>query len=173
MLVTKQVSIDFHSIFPWLPAKRFGYQQSLKYVLLLPVLCSNNRRKRQVSKLWLYLLFVYIYIYILLWAISVIIKINQWNAFPLMYCSDSCYFYHFVGLGTVILMYIGSICTSKLCLDKTITDCFPYMFQNFQWEVFAELWIQTITLMSGIWKEDPIAEWVSVKDLLQNKDTRG
>ncbi len=70
-------------------------------------------------------------------------------------------------------MYIGSICTSKLCLDKTITDCFPYMFQNFQWEVFAELWIQTITLMSGIWKEDPIAEWVSVKDLLQNKDTRG
>ncbi len=26
--------------------------------------------------------------------------------------------------------------------------------------------------MSGIWKEDPIAEWVSVNDLLQNKDTR-
>ncbi len=80
-------------------------------------------------------------------SISVIIKINQWNAFPLMYCSDSCHFYLFVGLGTVILMYIGSICTSKLCLDKTITDCFPYMFQNFQWEVFAELWIQTITLI--------------------------
>ncbi len=28
-------------------------------------------------------------------------------------------------------------------------------------------------VLSGIWKEDPIAEWVSVKDLLQNKDTRG
>ncbi len=26
--------------------------------------------------------------------------------------------------------------------------------------------------LSGIWKEDPIAEWVSVNDLLQNKDTR-
>ncbi len=30
-----------------------------------------------------------------------------------------------------------------------------------------------VLLLSGIWKEDPIAEWVSVKDLLQNKDTRG
>ncbi len=28
-------------------------------------------------------------------------------------------------------------------------------------------------VLSGIWKEDPIAEWVRVKDLLQNKDTRG